>query len=205
LAPAYPVLYAGGAVFGAQLIARFRPAWKISLQRLAWVLVLVTITFFAAYFVPLAAVNSPWARRAFQVNEDFREEIGWPELVQTVVRIRDSLGSSDRSRIAVLAGNYGEAGAINLYGPDYGLPAAISGTNSFWARGYGNPPPETVILIGFSREFGERLFESCDLAGHVTNRYSVRNEETTDHPDIFVCRHLRQSWNEFWKNFRRYG
>ena len=205
LAPAYPVLYAGGAVFGAQLIARFRPAWKISLQRLAWVLVLVTITFFAAYFVPLAAVNSPWARRAFQVNEDFREEIGWPELVQTVVRIRDSLGSSDRSRIAVLAGNYGEAGAINLYGPDYGLPAAISGTNSFWARGYGNPPPETVILIGFSREFGERLFESCDLAGHVTNGYSVRNEETTDHPDIFVCRHLRQSWNEFWKNFRRYG
>ena len=205
LAPAYPVLYAGGAVFGAKLIAHFRPAWKTSLQWLAWVSVLVTIAFLTAYFVPLAPVDSPWARRAFEVNDDFREEIGWPELVQTVARIRDSLGPSDRSRLAVLAGNYGEAGAINLYGPDYGLPAAISGTNSFWARGYGDPPPETVILIGFSREVGERLFESCELAGHITNRYSVRNEETTDHPDIFLCRHLRQSWSEFWKNFRRYG
>jgi len=205
LAPAYPVLYAGGAVLGANLIDRFRPAWKTSLQWLAWVSVLLTITSLAAYFVPLAPVDSLWARHAFEVNDDFREEIGWPELVQTVARIRDSLGPSGRSSIAVLAGNYGEAGAINLYGPDYGLPAAISGINSFWARGYGNPPPETVILIGFSREFGERLFESCELAGHVTNRYSIRNEETTDHPDIFVCRHLRQSWSEFWKNFRRYG
>jgi hypothetical protein len=205
LAPAYPVLYAGGAVFGATLIARFRTAWKTSLQWLAWVSVLLTITVFVAYSVPIAPVGSPWARRAFEVTGDFREEIGWPEIVQTVARIRDSLAQSDRSSIAVLAGNYGEAGAINLYGPDYGLPAAISGTNSFWARGYGDPPPETVILIGFSREFGERNFESCELAGHVTNRYSVRNEETADHPDIFVCRHLRQSWNEFWRNFRRYG
>jgi hypothetical protein len=205
LAPAYPVLYAGGAVLGAKLIDRIRPVWKTSWQWLAWVSVLLTMTSLAAYFVPLAPVESRWARRAFEVNDDFREEIGWPELVQTVARIRDSLGPSERSSVGVLAGNYGEAGAINLYGPDYGLPAAISGVNSFWARGYGNPPPETMILIGFSREFGERFFESCELAGHVTNRYRIRNEETADHPDIFVCRHLRQSWSEFWKSFRRYG
>jgi hypothetical protein len=141
----------------------------------------------------------------FTVNHDLREEIGWPELVKTVAHIRDSLGPVERSRLAILAGNYGEAGAINLYGKDYGLPKAICGTNSFWSRGYGDPAPETLIVIGFSREFGDRYFESCELAGRITNEYGVANEETTDHPDIFICRHLREGWPEFWKNFRRYG
>ena len=72
LAPAYPVLYAGGAVFGAELIAKLRPVWRISLRWLAWASVVTTIVFAAAYFVPLAPVDSAWARRAFKVNDDFR-------------------------------------------------------------------------------------------------------------------------------------
>jgi hypothetical protein len=33
----------------------------------------------------------------------------------------------------------------------------------------------------------------------------VKNEETEDHPDIFVCRGLLQPWPQFWKEFRYYG
>jgi Dolichyl-phosphate-mannose-protein mannosyltransferase len=205
LAPAYPVHYAGGAVFGADLIAHLRPVWRISLSWVAWASVAIMIFFAAAYFVPMAPVDSSWARKAFAVNDDFREEIGWPELVDTVARIRDSLGQQERSRLGILAGNYGEAGAINLYGKEYGLPEAICGTNSFWARGYGDPPPETLIVIGFSRQFGEQYFESCEMAGQTSNKYGIANEETIDHPDILVCRHLRESWPEFWKKLRRYG
>src|SRR6266436_9341337 len=116
LAPGYPVLYAGGAVFGAELIANVRPVRRISLRWLAWTSVVTTIAFAAAYFVPIASVDSGWARQAFNVNADFREEIGWPELVQKLVQIRDSLGPAKRSQFGILAGNYGEAGAINLYG-----------------------------------------------------------------------------------------
>ncbi len=205
LAPAYPVLYAGGAVFGAELLRNVRLVWRLSLWGLAWASIVMTISFAAAFFVPMAPVDSGWARRAFKVNEDFREEIGWPELVHKLAQVRDSLGAADRSRFGILAGNYGEAGAINLYGKEYGLPEAICGTNSFWARGYGDPPPETVIVIGFSREFGDRYFESCEVVGQITNKYGVANEETTDHSGILLCRHLRQSWPEFWKKFRRYG
>ena len=205
LAPAYPVLYAGGAVFGAELIKNVRSVWRLSLRGLAWASVVMTISFAAAFFVPLAPIDSGWARQAFKINEDFREEIGWPELVRKVAQVRDSLGPAGRSRFGILAGNYGEAGAINLYGKEYRLPEAICGTNSFWARGYGDPPPETLIVIGFSREFGDRYFESCELAGRITNQYGVANEEATDHPDILICRHLRESWPEFWKKFRRYG
>ena len=49
------------------------------------------------------------------------------------------------------------------------------------------------------------LFQSCELAGHTGNHYNVLNEETKDHPDIFVCRNLRDPWPEFWKDFRYYG
>jgi hypothetical protein len=205
LAPAYPVLYAGGAVFGAKLIRNMRPVWRISLLGLAWASVVMTVLFCAAYFAPITPVDSGWARRAFRVNEDFREEIGWPELVQKLAQIRDSSGPTERSRFGILAGNYGEAGAINLYGKAYGLPRAICGTNSFWAHGYGEPPPETLIVTGFSSEFGDRYFESCEVVDHIINEYGVANEETTEHSDILLCRHLRTSWPEFWRKFRRYG
>jgi hypothetical protein len=90
--------------------------------------------------------------------------------------------------MAILTGNYGEAGAINLYGSRYGLPMAISGINSFWERGYGDPPPETLIVLGYSRSFLEQHFESCELAGHVHNTYGIANEETMDHSEIIVYR-----------------
>jgi hypothetical protein len=205
LAPAYPLLFAGGAVFGAELLAKLRPVWRISLRVVAWASVLTTSFFATVYFVPLAPADSAWWRRVFKINDDFREEIGWPELVEKLAQIRDSLGAQGHSRFGILAGNYGEAGAINLYGKEYGLPEPICGTNSFWARRYREPPPETLIVIGFSREFGERYFESCEVVGRITNKHGVANEETTDHPEILLCRHLRENWPEFWRKFRRYG
>ena len=98
-----------------------------------------------------------------------------------------------------------EAGAINLYGPAYGLPRAISGVNSYWARGYGNPPPETLIVLGLSQRSGERFFTWCSVAGRTPNPYGIRNEETERHPDIYLCGPPRQPWPEFWNQFRYYG
>ena len=105
----------------------------------------------------------------------------------------------------VLAANYGEAGAIDFYGPSYGLPRALSGINSFWAKGYGDPPPQTLIVLGFSQRFLDANFSSCQVAGHTPNPYGVENEETGDHPDIYVCRGMRQTWPEFWSDFQYFG
>ncbi len=137
--------------------------------------------------LPIAPPDSSWGRMAIKRNADFQEEIGWPELVATVANIRDSLPTQNQAQVGILAGNYGEAGAINLYGPRYGLPEAISGMNSFWLRGYGNPPPQILIVVGVSREFAKRNFAMCALMGHTGNMYNVENEETRSHPDIFVC------------------
>jgi Dolichyl-phosphate-mannose-protein mannosyltransferase len=203
LSAAYPMLYAAGALLVEQWLAsRRRPSIA---RAFVWTALVADMVVTAAIMLPIEPVNSTWWNLAVKLNEDFREEIGWPELVETVAKIRDSLPPEDRAHLAILGTNYGEAGALNLYGPAYGLPPAISGINSFWQHGYGDPPPETLIVIGLSRQYLESKFAACDLVAHTWNRYGVLNEETRNHPDIFVCRHLRESWPEFWKNFRYFG
>jgi hypothetical protein len=205
LAAAYPMLYAAGAVWGEQLLKSLGHSWATAARGLVWIALAADVAIATAFTLPIAPIKSPLWKRASKVQGDFREEVGWPELTETVARIRDSLPAQDQARLGILAGNYGEAGAINLYGPSYRLPRAISGINSFWERGYGDPPPETLIVIGLSREFLERNFSACELAGHTWNTYSIENEETRDHPDIYVCRGMKQSWPEFWSDFQYFG
>jgi dolichyl-phosphate-mannose-protein mannosyltransferase len=205
MAPAYPMLLAAGAVLWEQRVASLSPAEGRSQRARTYGALAIGAVVGAAFTVPIAPVNSPWWKIGAKVGPDWREEIGWQELAETVAGIRNSLPAGDRARLGILAGNYGEAGAIDLYGPTLGLPKAISGTNSYWLRGYGDPPPQTLIVLGLSRGFVERNFDECALAGHTSNRYGVANEETSEHPDIFVCRRLRQPWPEFWKGFRHFG
>jgi hypothetical protein len=105
----------------------------------------------------------------------------------------------------ILAANFGEAGAIALYGPEHGLPTPISGMNSFGARGYGDPPPERLIVLGFDREDLAQFFETCSLAGQTPNPFGIENEETRFHPNIFVCEGLRMPWEVFWERMRVFG
>jgi 4-amino-4-deoxy-L-arabinose transferase-like glycosyltransferase len=205
LAAAYPMLYAAGSVWGEQWLASMRRGWAITLRTLAWIALTVDIAIIMAVALPTAPINSRWWDVSNKIQGDFREELGWQELVETIAKVRDSLPAQDRARLSVLAGNYGEAGAINLYGPNYGLPRAISGINSFWQHGYGDPPPETLIVVGLSPQFLEENFASCEVVAHTWNRYGVKNEETEDHPDIYVCRGLRKPWPEFWRDFRYFG
>jgi 4-amino-4-deoxy-L-arabinose transferase-like glycosyltransferase len=204
-APAYPMLLAAGAVTAETWIAGMRTAWARATRTALWTGLAASGVLISTLVLPMAPVDSAWWQKANRVHDNFREQIGWPELVQTVAGIRDALPATDRAQLGILVGNYGEAGAIDLYGPAYGLPRAISGIDSYWLRGYPTPPPETVIAVGFSKEFLTRHFESCEFAGHLTNRFNVRNEETTRHADVYVCRKLRQSWPEFWKGFQYFG
>jgi 4-amino-4-deoxy-L-arabinose transferase-like glycosyltransferase len=224
LAPAYPMLYAAGAAWlekwlvkpgetaansgdlagraGSQVNAAPKARW---VRRAIGLALAADVAIAGAVALPLAPVNSAWWRFAARVDVVFPEEIGWPEFVETVAEVRDRLPASERARLGILAGNYGEVGALNLYGEKYGLPRAISGVNSSWERGYGNPAPETLIVVGFQRDFLEKRFASCELAGRTSNRYGVANEETVEDPDIFVCRGLRASWEAFWMEVRGFA
>jgi hypothetical protein len=142
---------------------------------------------------------------ASDINGELNEQIGWPELVETVAGIFAALPDAQRAQTGILTGNYGEAGAINLYGPAYGLPTAISGVNSYWQRGYGDPPPTRLIILGMNLEEASRYFRACEIVGRATNTLGVLNEESEDHPSILMCGEARRSWPETWERIRTYG
>jgi hypothetical protein len=126
--------------------------------------------------------------------------VGWPDLVAQVQSIYQALPEHEKPRTIILAGNYGEAGALDLYGRDLGLPPVISGADSFWYRGYGDPEPETVIVVGLERGYAEQFLQSCTFAGTVTNHYGIKNEETTRHTGLYICRQPHRPWSEMWKD-----
>lgn len=75
------------------------------------------------------------------------DQFGWPELVRDVAAVYSSLPPEERAQTGIWAGNYGEAGAINFWGPQYGLPTAYSRHQNHW---YWGPPPvryENLIVI----------------------------------------------------------
>jgi hypothetical protein len=154
--------------------------------------------------LPLAS-RGPLRDYALENNGDLREEIGWTELVKTLASIQAGLPPDRRNSVGVLVENYGEAGAIEILGAPYHLPRPISGTNSAWLRGYPVPPPSTLIVVGLSREYVDKTFESCQLVGHNGNSSGVHNEESEDHPDIFLCNGPQMPWPMFWKEFQNFG
>ena len=204
LAPAYPMLMAMGAMIAERWLTSISKVWRTSIAGVFFTLLIVTGAYVCAIVVPLAS-GGALKKFALDKNGDLREEIGWDDLVRNVAAIRDSLPSEQRDHVGIVVRNYGEAGAIEILGQPYHLPPPISGTNSAWLRGYPDPTPTTLIVLGTSFENANRRYSDCRLAGQNGNSLGVMNEESRDHPDIFVCGPPRLPWPEFWKSFQAFG
>lgn len=204
LAPAYPMLLAAGAVLLERGIARLRPHAATAARTATTLVLLFALATTALVALPLAPIGSEGWHVAGEFHDNFAEQVGWPELVAQVAAVHHALPEAERARTAIYANNYGEAGAINRYGPAYGLPTAISGINSYWARGYGDVPPTTVIVLGDDAQGIADTPATCTLAGRVRIPHGVENEES-GHPDIYVCRDLQFDWPRAWPQMRSFG
>jgi hypothetical protein len=204
---AYPMLLAMGSVVGEHWLRTLRPAWRAGIATLAFTGVFSVGIYAALRIVPIAS-SGPLRDYALRNNGDLREEIGWNNLVARVAAIRDALPAGQQADLGIAVGNYGEYGAIALLGPRYHLPAPITTVNSGWLRGYPHPPPTTLIVLGNSRERVDALLSHCRVAGHTSNALGtlgLANEESRDHPDIFVCGPARRPWSELWKRGPAFG
>lgn len=200
----YPMMVAIGAATCERWL-QARPKWaRIAIPAIAFTGVAVLGAWIQTMLVPLAA-SGPLRNYALQHSEDLREEIGWNEMVSKVAAIRDSLTPDQQAHLGIAVGNYGEAGAIEIFGPAYHLPAPISTTNTGWLVGYPTPPPTTIIVLGNSPERVNEILTGCRLVAHNANSEGVKNEESTYHPDIFLCGPPKQPWAEFWKANQNFG
>jgi hypothetical protein len=204
MAAGYPMLIAMGATAGERWIKPWPRPGRIAVETVYFAGIVLIGTYAGTRILPLAS-SGPLRDYALRSNGDLREEIGWDELVRTVAGIRDSLPPDQRASLGITVANYGEQGAIEILGPAYHLPPPISTTNSAWLRGYPVPPPTTLIVLGLGKEEADSIFTGCRLAGHNGNAEGIRNEESEDHPDIFVCGPPRKPWAEVWKEHQDFG
>ncbi|MHC1784857.1 MAG: ArnT family glycosyltransferase [Anaerolineaceae bacterium] len=205
MAPTYPMMIALGA---ARLINR--PGSEQNRSKRTWrniqygSLAVLGILFMAV-MIPITAPGSAWWRLDYALNSEIGEEIGWPEMVKEVSRLYHELPEDERAQTGIMAMNYGEASAINIYGPEMGLPNVISGENTFWYRGYGDNPPQKLIVVGLETRYVKYIFNSCKVIGQIPNPYDIENQELRETPDILYCEGLIEPWPEFWSHFRHYG
>jgi hypothetical protein len=201
---AYPMLLAMGAATGERWL-QARPKWvRVTVTAVMFAGMAVVGAYVWARLVPIAE-SGPLKGFALKSSGDLREEIGWDELVKTVAAVRDSLTPDEQAHLGIAVGNYGEGGAIEILGPKYHLPPPISTTNSAWLRGYPTPQPTTFIVLGNSKKRADEIFSGCRLAAHNGNSLGVKNEESEDHPDIYVCGPLKKPWAEFWAENEDFG
>jgi hypothetical protein len=138
-----------------------------------------------------------------KINYDLGEQIAWPKLVAQVADTYHELPAGQRARTAILTGNYGEAGAIDRYGPALGLPQAFSGQTSFWLWG---PPPSAdtaAIAVNFDPALLHREFAHVTPAGTFTNGLGVADDEQGVR--IYIVSGLKSSWAAIWPSFRDYS
>jgi 4-amino-4-deoxy-L-arabinose transferase-like glycosyltransferase len=134
------------------------------------------------------------------VNPDVGETIGWPELARTVAAVVHGLPGARGA--VIVARNYGEAGAIDRYGPALGLPRAYSGHNAYGDWG---PPPDgaaPVVAIGL-RPAEITHLRGCRVAARIDNRAGVDNDERGK--AVLVCRGPRRPWSRAWPALRHLG
>jgi hypothetical protein len=102
-----------------------------------------------------------------------------------------------------LTSNYGEAGAVDRYGPELGLPAAYSGHMGFW---YWGPPPASttsVLGVGFDPGYLQRFFARVRLVSRLNNHLQVNNDE--QHTPLWFASRVRESWPQIWPKLKDLG
>ncbi len=210
LAPIYPMLFAAGGVLWER--------WTAARRLVRWVRVALPVLVLAAGAVsaPLVLPILPPERvgpymealgvkltrtetgMQSRLPQHFSDEFGWPEMVASVARVYNSLPPDQRAKTAILAGNYGQAGAIDFFGPRYDLPKAISGHQNYYYWGPRDYTGESIILLGWSVTRAQRWCRSVDV-GPANAPYWGMGWE---HYNILTCHDFKKPLKEAWPELK---
>ena len=137
------------------------------------------------------------------ITYDAGETVGWPTLVSEIAAAYRRVPTPAGGSVAILASNYGESGAVDRYGANFGLPHSYGVHMGYW---YWGPPPPTatrVLAIGFNRDRVARLCTAALLLARLDNHLGVHNTEPG--APLWSCTDLRASWMTLWPQLRVIG
>ena len=214
-APAYVMLFAAGGVAAERLIS-LRPKLRTVLQPACFIWLALGVVPLLPLVLPVLPIETflryqsqlpfevPKTERSFvgeTLPQYYADEFPWPGMVGAVARVYHSLTPEEQQRTAIFGSNYGQAAAIDFFGPQYGLPKAISGHQNYFLWGPRHYTGDIVILLGANESEAREQFESVTIAATLNNRYAYRYENRP----ILLCRGLKWNLQTGWskvKNWR---
>ena len=213
LVPIYPMLLAPGAIFIESVTARRGFRWlKPAIATLLILGGLITAPFALpmlpvetyikyATVLPLAEGAKTETHEQGKLQQQYADMFGWENQAATVSRVYATLSPDDKSKCAIFGQNYGEAAAIDFFGPRYGLPKALSGHQSYFLWGPRGYSGEVMIVIGDNRKALEGLFEHVEQAETIRCEYCMPYEN--DLP-VWLCRGLKMPMSELWPKVKKW-
>ena len=214
LTPVYPMLFAAGSVAIESWFERMprsvqlgiKPAFAVIVflrAAIGWpfAMPMMPVEKFIAYEHALHAV--PERTETVAVNElpqQYADMFGWPELAATVVKVYNSIPAGQRESCGIYGRNYGEAAAIDYFGPRLGLPHAISGHQSYWFWGPAPYTGDCMIFIGKPPAALDGMYDSVTQVAETTQAYAMPYEY---HRPIFLCRGKKfSSLHDLWPQMK---
>lgn len=213
----YPMLFAGGAVFWEKILDRKYIKYNLNLTKFlkpAYIAVLIIGgVILAPMALPVLSVDNyikyqqtfgqPPKTEVGHVGplpQLYSDMFGWPEMVETVAKVYNNLPPEERAKAAIIARNYGEAGAIDFFGPSYELPKAISGHQNYYLWGPRSYTGEVLILLGMSKD-DTGLCGSVEESEKVGHSYAMSYEHYT----ILICRDLKGGLQKNWPKMKHWN
>lgn len=215
LAPAFPMLLAAGAVRIEQWLEAPRLRWTrwalpsvlaaggcVTAPLVLPVLPPDLLVRYAGIFGGNAGIKTEQLEER-ELPQHFADQFGWEATVENIAQVYNALPPEEREVCAIFTANYGEAAAVDFYGPALGLPPAISGHNTYHLWGPRGATGDVVIVMLYLSEAESLnpIFEEVELAGMNDCGLCIPHEREAA---FFVCRRSRQPLRVLWPMFRHF-
>lgn len=213
LVPFYPILFAAGAVTITGYFAKRRwhalPGIIISIMIIGGIItaplampILPVDTFIKTFnFMGGDAGIKQERHEIKELPQHFADRFGWEKMAATVADVYSRLSDEEKSKVCIITGNYGEAGAIHFFGKKYKLPEPISGHGWYYYQGTRNCSGEIIIAFGFHEEDLRSRFNDVTKATVFQCEYCMAYE---NNQPIYVCRNPQKPFEEIFEEAKHF-
>ena len=173
-------------------------------SRLRWVVGGVTFNALTSIIIalPVVPLEHLGSTPVPTFNQIAQDQVGWPKHVKDIAGVRSSLPADERATAVVITENYGEAGAVDRYGAQYGITRVYSAQNELYFQARPPRSATTAIVVGSYMADLEKLFDSCVVADRLDNGLGVPNQEQSI--PISICRDPIGGWTRVWPAMQHY-
>jgi 4-amino-4-deoxy-L-arabinose transferase-like glycosyltransferase len=214
LAAAYPMLFAGGAVFleKSTFLRRHGIIPKAYIGTIVVVGIILApllmpilppATFASSYGSLSGLGNSAAAQNTNSVFPQYLgDRFGWNTMTVRVAQVYNSLPPQEKSEACIFASNYGEASALIFLGANYDLPHVISGHNNYYIWGPGSCSGQVIIIVGLTQSDDLKSFYNVSAAAIITCEYCQPNENNLT---IYICTNPKVNMGTVWPELKDFS